>query len=179
MKGDNVLAHGRRRTSVFCVPDSRYRQPRDRCEVHEADDAHRAASVVRGAALADGIAANPTKLDLHCDNGANLKATTVLARLTWLEMKPSHSGSLASNHSALTELAFIAAIHWPEYVRREFKDLNAARRSSITFTSRRKPPTQGAGLATPGTGRPSAPALSPLETRSASKPNHPIKVKQQ
>jgi len=47
-------------------------------EVHETNDAEHAARVIQRAALAEGNAANQTKPVLHGDNGATLKATTVL-----------------------------------------------------------------------------------------------------
>ena len=58
-------------------------------EVHDADHADHAAHLVRRTALAEGIAAMGTKPVLHGDNGSTLKATTVLAMLNWLGIKPS------------------------------------------------------------------------------------------
>lgn len=60
-------------------------------EVHDSDDSVHAAQLVRRTALAEGIAAQPRRPVLHGDNGATLKATTVLAMLHWLGMKPSYS----------------------------------------------------------------------------------------
>jgi transposase InsO family protein len=96
-------------------------------EVHETDDADHAARVVQRAALAEGIAANQTKPVLHGDNGATLKATTVLAMLHWLGIKPSYSRPRVSNDNAFAESAFRTAKYRPEYVRRGFKDLDQAR----------------------------------------------------
>ena len=53
-------------------------------EVHERDDAAHATHLVRRTALAEGIAALEKKPVLHGDNGSTLKATTVLAMLSWL-----------------------------------------------------------------------------------------------
>jgi hypothetical protein len=47
--------------------------------------------LVRRTALAEGIAALTDKPVLHGDNGSTLKATTVLAMLNWLGVKPSYS----------------------------------------------------------------------------------------
>jgi putative transposase len=60
-------------------------------EVHDTDDADYAAHLVRRTALSEGIAALQTRPVLHGDNGATLKATTVLAMLHWLGVKPSYS----------------------------------------------------------------------------------------
>ncbi len=60
-------------------------------EVHERDDADHAVHLVRRTALAEGIAALDTKPVLHGDNGSTLKATSVLAMLHWLGVKPSYS----------------------------------------------------------------------------------------
>ena len=46
---------------------------------------------MRRTALAEGIAAHSAKPVLQGDNGATLKATTVLAMLHWLGIKPSYS----------------------------------------------------------------------------------------
>ena len=48
-------------------------------EVHETDSADHAAHLARRTALAEGVHAVPAKPVLHGDNGATLKATTVLA----------------------------------------------------------------------------------------------------
>ena len=60
-------------------------------EVHDSDDADHAVHLVRRTALAESIATMDTKPVLHGDNGSTLKATTVLAMLHWLGVKPSYS----------------------------------------------------------------------------------------
>lgn len=60
-------------------------------DVQAHDHADHAAHLVRRTALAEGIAALTSKPVLHGDNGATLKATTVLAMLEWLGVKPSYS----------------------------------------------------------------------------------------
>ena len=50
-------------------------------EVHDTDSAEHAAHLARRTALAEGVYAMPVRPVLHGDNGATLKATTVLAML--------------------------------------------------------------------------------------------------
>jgi putative transposase len=59
-------------------------------EVHDTDTAEHAAHLARRTALAEGVHAMPTRPVLHGDNGATLKATTVLA------MRPCCTGSASS-----------------------------------------------------------------------------------
>jgi transposase InsO family protein len=66
-------------------------------EVHDTDNADHAAHLVHRTALAEGIHAMAQKPVLHGDNGATLKATTVLAMLHWLGVKPSYSRPRVSN----------------------------------------------------------------------------------
>jgi len=75
-------------------------------EVHDADLADHAAHLVRRTALAEGIAAMGTKPVLHGDNGSTLKATTVLAMLNWLGVKPSYSRPRVSDDNAYAESLF-------------------------------------------------------------------------
>ncbi len=58
-------------------------------EVHDTDSAEHAAHLARRTALAEGVHAMALRPVLHGDNGASLKATTVLAMLHWLGIKPS------------------------------------------------------------------------------------------
>jgi hypothetical protein len=58
-------------------------------EVHERDDSVHAAVFLKRTALAEGVHALADKPVLHGDNGATLKATTVLTMLHWLGIKPS------------------------------------------------------------------------------------------
>jgi putative transposase len=57
-------------------------------EVHDSDSADHAAHLAKRTALAEGLHAMTVKPVLHGDNGASLKATTVLAMLYWLGIKP-------------------------------------------------------------------------------------------
>jgi putative transposase len=96
-------------------------------EVHDTDDADHAAHVVRRAALAEGIAALDEQPVLHGDNGATLKATTVLAMLTWLGVRASYSRPRVSDDNAFVESLFRTAKYRPEFPTGGFADLNAAR----------------------------------------------------
>ena len=69
-------------------------------EVHDSDSSDHAAHLVRRTALAEGIAALTAKPVLHGDNGSTLKATTVLAMLNWLGVKPSYSRPRVSDDNA-------------------------------------------------------------------------------
>jgi putative transposase len=78
-------------------------------EVHETDDSHHAANVVRRLALAEGIALMGNKPKLHGDIGSTLKAITVLAALYWLGVKPSYSWPRVSDDNAYVESLFRTA----------------------------------------------------------------------
>lgn len=102
-------------------------------EVHATDDADHAAHLVRRTALAEGIAACSAKPVLHGDNGATLKATTVLAMLHWLGVKPSYSRPRVSDDNAYAEALFRTAKYRPEFPRQGFADLDAARAWAAEF----------------------------------------------
>jgi putative transposase len=96
-------------------------------EVHDSDHADHAAHLVKRTALAEGIAVMTAKPVLHGDNGATLKATTVLAMLEWLSVKPSYSRPRVSNDNAYAESLFRTAKYRPEFSPKGFADLDAAR----------------------------------------------------
>lgn len=102
-------------------------------EVHDSDDADHAAHLVRRTALSEGIATLYPKPVLHGDNGATLKATTVLAMLHWLGVKPSYSRPRVSNDNAFAEALFRTAKYRPEFPSRGFADLQAAREWAADF----------------------------------------------
>ena len=102
-------------------------------EAHDTDDADHAAHLVRRTALAEGIAAMVTKPVLHGDNGSTLKATTVLAMLNWLGVKPSYSRPRVSDDNAYAEALFRTAKYRPEFPTKGFTDLNAARTWAAGF----------------------------------------------
>jgi transposase InsO family protein len=96
-------------------------------EVHDADHSDHAAHLVRRTALAEGIAAMGAKPVLHGDNGSTLKATTVLAMLNWLGVKPSYSRPRVSDDNAYAESLFRTAKYRPEFPAKGFADLEQAR----------------------------------------------------
>ena len=102
-------------------------------EVHDSDDADHAVHLVRRTALAEGIAAMSTKPVLHGDNGSTLKATTVLAMLNWLGVKPSYSRPRVSDDNAYAESLFRTAKYRPEFPTKGFADLDAARAWAAEF----------------------------------------------
>ncbi len=96
-------------------------------EVHDTDHADHAAQLVHRTALAEGIACLETKPVLHGDNGSTLKATTVLAMLHWLGVKPSYSRPRVSDDNAYAESLFRTAKYRPEFPAQGFADLDEAR----------------------------------------------------
>ena len=102
-------------------------------EVHDSDHADHAAHLVRRTALAEGIAALASKPVLHGDNGSTLKATTVLAMLNWLGVKPSYSRPRVSDDNAYAESLFRTAKYRPEFPAKGFASLDDARAWAIGF----------------------------------------------
>jgi putative transposase len=102
-------------------------------EVHDADHSDHAAHLVRRTALAEGIAAVGHKPVLHGDNGSTLKATTVLAMLHWLGVKPSYSRPRVSDDNAFVESLFRTAKYRPEFPTKGFADLEQARAWAADF----------------------------------------------
>jgi transposase InsO family protein len=102
-------------------------------EVHDTDSAEHAAHLARRTALAEGVQAMPVRPVLHGDNGATLKATTVLAMLHWLGIEPSYSRPRVSDDNAFAEALFRTAKYRPEFPIKGFADLTAAREWSARF----------------------------------------------
>ena len=102
-------------------------------EVHDTDSAEHAAHLARRTALAEGVHAKPVRPVLHGDNGATLKATTVLAMLHWLGIEPSYSRPRVSDDNAFAEALFRTAKYRPEFPLKGFADLEAARQWAVRF----------------------------------------------
>lgn len=102
-------------------------------EVHDSDSSDHAAHLVRRTALAEGIAAMGSKPVLHGDNGSTLKATTVLAMLNWLGVKPSYSRPRVSDDNAYAESLFRTAKYRPEFPVKGFANLDDARTWATGF----------------------------------------------
>jgi transposase InsO family protein len=105
-------------------------------EVHERDSAEYAAHLVRRTVLAEGLHASTAKPVLHGDNGATLKATTVLAMLHWLDIKPSYSRPQVSDDNAYAESLFRTAKYRPEFPVQGFADVEEARSWAAGFVHR-------------------------------------------
>lgn len=102
-------------------------------EIHDTDSADHAAHLVRRSGLAEGVHNAAQKPVLHGDNGATLKATTVLAMLHWLGIKPSYSRPRVSDDNAYAEALFRTAKYRPEFPAKGFEDLAAARAWGAQF----------------------------------------------
>jgi len=102
-------------------------------EVQERESADHAAHLVRRTALSEGIHGNVVKPVLHGDNGAILKATTVLAMLQWLGIAPSYSRPRVSNDNAHVEALFRTAKYRPEFPAAGFASLESARSWAAQF----------------------------------------------
>lgn len=102
-------------------------------EVHDTDHSDHAAQLVQRTARAEGIATLTRKPVLHGDNGSTLKATTVLAMLNWLGIKPSYSRPRVSDDNAFAESVFRTAEYRPEFPAKGFADLDAARAWAASF----------------------------------------------
>jgi transposase InsO family protein len=95
--------------------------------IHASDDSAHAVHLLKRTALTEGVHAMPDKPVLHGDNGSTLKATTVLAMLHWLGVKPSYSRPRVSDDNAFVESLFKTAKYRPEFPVRGFADLETAR----------------------------------------------------
>lgn len=104
-------------------------------EVHDTDHSDHAVHLLGRTALAEGIAALETKPVLHGDNGSTLKATTVLAMLHWLGVKPSYSRPRVSDDNAYAESLFRTVKYRPEFPVKGFADLDEARRWVAEFVN--------------------------------------------
>jgi putative transposase len=102
-------------------------------EVHDSDHSDHAVHLLRRTAQAEGIAALADKPVLHGDNGSTLKATTVLAMLNWLGVKPSYSRPRVSDDNAYAESLFRTAKYRPEFPAKGFADLAQARAWAAEF----------------------------------------------
>jgi transposase InsO family protein len=103
--------------------------------VHDTDSADHAAHLARRTALAEGVHGMPVGPVLHGDNGATMKATTVLAMLHWLGIATSYSRPRVSDDNAFVEALFRTAKYRPEFPVKGFADLGAAQRWAAGFVS--------------------------------------------
>lgn len=102
-------------------------------EVHDTDAADHAVHLLKRTALAEGVHASSERPVLHGDNGATLKATTVLGMLHWLGIKPSYSRPRVSDDNAYAESLFRTAKYRPEFPAEGFADEDEARAWASAF----------------------------------------------
>jgi putative transposase len=102
-------------------------------EVHEADSSDHAVDLLRRTALAEGLHTLENRPVLHGDNGATMKATTVLAMLYWLRIKPSYSRPRVSDDNAFVETLFRTAKYRPQFPASGFTCLEHARGWATDF----------------------------------------------
>lgn len=102
-------------------------------EVHDGDSSHHASHLVRRTALAECVLGALAKPVLHGDNGATLKATTVLAMLHWLGIEPSYSRPRVSDDNAYAEALFRTAKYRPTFPPEGFATLDEARAWAAEF----------------------------------------------
>jgi putative transposase len=102
-------------------------------EVHAEESGEHAADLLKRTALAEGLHADAARPVLHGDNGAALKATTVLAMLRWLGIAPSYSRPRVSNDNAYVESLFRTAKYRPGFPAGGFADLETARQWALQF----------------------------------------------
>ena len=107
--------------------------PRALGDANERDSAEFAAQLAKRTALAEGIHEVKAKPVLHGDNGGTFKATTVLAMLHWLGVKPSYSRPRVSDDNPFVESLFRTAKYRPEFPARGFADLEDARQWAAHF----------------------------------------------
>ena len=102
-------------------------------EVHETDDSEHAVNLLRRTALAEDLHTLQYKPVLHGDNGATLKATTVLAMMHWLDLRVSYSRPRVSDDNAFVEALFRTAKYRPQFPTKGFADLEQAREWESSF----------------------------------------------
>jgi hypothetical protein len=101
--------------------------------VHANDSSDYAARLVKRTALAEHVHGASPKPVFNGDNGATLKATTVLAMLNWLGVKPSYSRPRVSDDNPYAEALFRTAKYRPEFPVKGFADLDTAHEWAMGF----------------------------------------------
>ena len=104
-----------------------------RLPYHESDDSEHAVDLLRRMALAEGVHVLPEKPVLHGDNGATLKATTVLAMMNGLGIRASHSRPRVSDDNAFVESLFRTAKYRQEFPVKGLDSLDQARQWASNF----------------------------------------------
>ena len=92
-------------------------------EVHETDQLRSRGGSVAANGFGRGHPRLPERPVLHGDNGATLKATTVLAMMHWLGMNASYSRPRVSDDNAFVESLFRTAKYRPQFPATGFASL--------------------------------------------------------
>ena len=101
-------------------------------EVWANENAENSEALIHRAALSEQLASGKKPI-LHGDNGAPLKAGTVLALMHTLGIKPSHSRPRVSNDNAHAEALFRTAKYHPSLDPNGFDSLKSARQWACEF----------------------------------------------
>jgi putative transposase len=94
-------------------------------EVHASETAEHASTLMRKACLAEGV--HRAGLVVHADNGAPMKAATLLATLQRLGIVPSFSRPAVSNDNPYSESLFGTMKYTPAFPDKPFESLEEAR----------------------------------------------------
>lgn len=94
-------------------------------QVFESESSEHAADLVRDICRREGVSHN--QVVLHSDNGGPMKGATMLATLRELGVAPSFSRPAVSNDNPYSESLFKTLKYRPQYPRRPFANLLAAR----------------------------------------------------
>jgi transposase InsO family protein len=99
--------------------------------LQEVESAEHAKSMIAAACERERVQRD--QLVIHSDNGAPMKAATLLAYLQKIGIVPSFSRPSVSNDNPYSEALFRTAKYRPEYPRSPFESLEAARRWATWF----------------------------------------------
>ena len=90
-------------------------------------------NLLRRTTLAEDLHTLDYKPVLHGDNGATLKATTVLAMMHWLGLRASYSRPQVSDDNVFVEALFRTAKYRPQFPVKGFGGLKQAREWASSF----------------------------------------------
>jgi putative transposase len=94
-------------------------------DVYEVESGELGAQLITRAVIAQGCVKTP--IVLHSDNGSPMKSQTMLAKLYELGISPSYSRPRVSNDNAYSEALFRTLKYCPQWPRKGFESLQAAR----------------------------------------------------
>ncbi|SDE69375.1 putative transposase [Desulfuromonas thiophila] len=95
-------------------------------EVHESESGELGAQLLQRSVLSEQCLLRPPVL--HSDNGAPMKSATMLQKMSDLGIMPSHSRPRVSDDNPYSESLFRTLKYCPQWPKRGFADLEAARR---------------------------------------------------